>query len=84
MSAHGSTLTETIAGAFAPSLAAASVRMLASRGQKSRQSGSMKVTITGRPCSEASVKLLPCSSVSENAGARAPAGQVETAAAEPP
>ena len=80
VSAQGSTLTETIAGAFAPSLAAASVRMLASRGQKSRQSGSMKVTIAGRPRSEARLKALPCSSVSVKAGAgRAPAGQVETA-----
>ena len=55
-------------------VAAASVSTLASRGQKSRQSGSMKVTITGRPRSEASVNGLPCWSTSENAGRRALAG----------
>ena len=62
VSAQGSTLTETIAGRSRRAPAAASLRMLASRGQKSRQSGSMNVTIAGRPCSDARLKLLPCSS----------------------
>ncbi len=77
LSAQGLTLTETTAGASLPRVAAASLRTLASRGQKSRQSGSMKVTIAGRPWSDASVSSFPFSSWSAKAGAgRTPAGQV--------
>jgi hypothetical protein len=75
------TLTATITGRRdAGSARTAALRRCASIGQKSRQSGSMKVTSTGRPRNPASESGRPSSPRSVKPGARRRrAGQVAAA-----
>jgi hypothetical protein len=78
VSAQGLTLTATTAGARGPRSRTASPSAAASSGQRFRQTGSMNVTITGRPRSAASETGAPFPSCRRNWGARRLAAPQET------